>query len=194
MYQIEIFNVFAWFLLFLSMLFLLFISMSYLANCFWYLTHSSSNVIWLKSKCSILLVIISVFGVLGSVPDCSDTILCMMSFNFPGRKVLRNWKVKIYFAIRYYLQQFTNWQIQKRNMKRHCLTKFLNSKLTLGFKKTYMIGFQKQFLWNETKKFMWIILSLNNNATNICVKLLHFAFYLRVSHTFCKAATQVLSK
>ena len=128
------------------LLFLLFSSISYLVNCFWYLTHSSSNVIWLKSKCSILLVIISVLGVLGSVPDCSETILCMMSFNFAGRKVLRNWKVTIDFAIRYYSKQLTNVQIQKRKMKRHFLTKFLNPELTLGFKKTYMSGFQKQFL------------------------------------------------
>ena len=132
--------------------FLLFLSISYLANFFWYLTHSSSNVIWLKLKCSILLLIISVLGVLGSVPECSDTILCMMSFNFAGRKVLRNWKVKIYFAITYYSQQFTNVQSQKENVKRHCLTKILNYVLTLGFKKTYMIGFQKQFLWYKTKK------------------------------------------
>lgn len=150
MYQIEICNVFC--MSYCSIrFFLLFLSISYLANFFWYLTHSSSNVIWLKLKCSILLLIISVLGVLGSVPECSDTILCMMSFNFAGRKELRNWKVKIYFAIRYYSQQLTNGQIQKGNMKRHCLTKFLNSELTLGFKKTYMIGFQKQFLWNETK-------------------------------------------
>ena len=69
-----------------------FLSIPYLANCFWYLTHSSSNVIWLKLKFSILLLIISVLGVLGSVPDCSETIFCMMSFNLVGRIVLRNWK------------------------------------------------------------------------------------------------------
>ena len=127
----------------------MFLSISYLANCFWYLTHSSSNVIWLKLKFSILLLIISVLGVLGSVPDCSETIFCMMSFNLVGRIVLRNWKTIDFY---WFWNRIILAEVNKcANSKWKHKKQFSNYELTLGFKKTYMIGFQKQFLWKEIK-------------------------------------------